>query len=253
MLAQNWNCVCTEAKEDQAKKRHNQVQGKPVGVRQHCLIRMFVASLGLLFHSDNRLWRTVNRFQHAGLLHTTRAQELHGAHPNVSVGPLASRLSFPATGPPDTGRVSEGFQKGSLKGFRRGLWRVLEGVSRGPLQKPFREPSETPSETLPVSGGPVAGNESLEAREPRTGKSPKMLPGALSRVLSEIRVLSGVLPRVAFLLPSTQNNRKATLESTLGSTPESTLISESTLESTLGDFPVLGSLAGQQTRNAHPS
>ena len=27
-----------------------------------------------------------------------------------------SRLSFPATGPPDPGRVSEGFQKGSLKG-----------------------------------------------------------------------------------------------------------------------------------------
>ena len=30
---------------------------------------------------------------------------------------LVSRLSFPATGPPDPGRVSEGFEKGSLKGF----------------------------------------------------------------------------------------------------------------------------------------
>ena len=28
-----------------------------------------------------------------------------------------SRLSFPATGPPDPGRVSEGSLKGSLKGF----------------------------------------------------------------------------------------------------------------------------------------
>ena len=30
---------------------------------------------------------------------------------------LESRLSFPATGPPDPKRVSEGFQKGSLKGL----------------------------------------------------------------------------------------------------------------------------------------
>ena len=37
---------------------------------------------------------------------------------------LRSRHSFPATGPPDPGRVSEGSLKGSLKGFRR----VLEGV-----------------------------------------------------------------------------------------------------------------------------
>ena len=36
---------------------------------------------------------------------------------------LGSRLSFPATEPPDPRRVSEAFQKGSLKGFRR----VLEG------------------------------------------------------------------------------------------------------------------------------
>ena len=33
------------------------------------------------------------------------------------LGTLCSRLSFPATGPPDPRRVSEGFQKG----FRRGL------------------------------------------------------------------------------------------------------------------------------------
>ena len=32
-----------------------------------------------------------------------------------------SRLSFPATGPPDPGRVSEGFQKGSLKGSVKGF------------------------------------------------------------------------------------------------------------------------------------
>ena len=34
---------------------------------------------------------------------------------------LESRLSFPATGPPDPGRVSEGFQKGSLKGSLKGF------------------------------------------------------------------------------------------------------------------------------------
>ena len=45
---------------------------------------------------------------------------------------------------------------------------------------------------------------------------------------------------------------KSTLESTLGSTPESTPISDSTLESTLGAlseiFRVLNSPTGQQTR-----
>ena len=46
---------------------------------------------------------------------------------------LWSRLSFPATGPPDPGRVSEGVSEGSLKGFRRLL--------------------------------PVAGNESLEVMD----------------------------------------------------------------------------------------
>ena len=50
---------------------------------------------------------------------------------------------------------------------------------------------------------------------------------------------------------SVENNRKSTLESTLGSTRESTPISESTPERTLGStfrgFSVLGSLAGRQT------
>ena len=57
---------------------------------------------------------------------------------------LLSRLSFPATGPPDPGRVSEGFPKGSegvservSEGFLKGFRRVLEGVSRGPLLKSF--------------------------------------------------------------------------------------------------------------------
>ena len=36
---------------------------------------------------------------------------------------FVSRLSFPATEPPDPRRVSEGSLKGSLKGFRR----VFEG------------------------------------------------------------------------------------------------------------------------------
>ena len=40
---------------------------------------------------------------------------------SVSLEAVESRLSFPATGPPDPGRVSEGFQKGSPKGFLKGL------------------------------------------------------------------------------------------------------------------------------------
>ena len=79
----------------------------------------------------------------------------------------------------------------------------------------------------------------------RQRKSPKVL----SRVLSEIGVLSGVLPRVLFLLFC----RESTLESALGNTPESTPMSESTLDSTRGalsEISLLGSLAGQQTRNA---
>ena len=51
---------------------------------------------------------------------------------------LDSRLSFPATGPPDPVRVSEGFQKGSLKGSQKGsLKGFLKGFRRGPLLKPF--------------------------------------------------------------------------------------------------------------------
>ena len=42
-----------------------------------------------------------------------------------------SRLSFPATEPPDPRRVSEGFQKGFRRGLRRGLEGVSEGFSKG--------------------------------------------------------------------------------------------------------------------------
>ena len=70
---------------------------------------------------------------------------------------LESRLSFPATGPPDPGNVSEGVSEGVFEGS-------LKGFRRGPLLKPFQNPSETPSETLPGSGGSVAGNESLDIR-----------------------------------------------------------------------------------------
>ena len=74
-----------------------------------------------------------------------------------------SRLSFPATEPPDPRRVSEGVPERSLKG---GFRRVLEGSSAKTLLKPFenpsetpsKTPSETPSETLLGSGGSVAGN-----------------------------------------------------------------------------------------------
>ena len=57
---------------------------------------------------------------------------------------LASRLSFPATDPPDPRRVSEGSLKGSLKGLRK------KGSAEDPsktLRKPFENPSDTPSET----------------------------------------------------------------------------------------------------------
>ena len=66
-----------------------------------------------------------------------------------SLGGRGSRLSFPATEPPDPRRVSEGFNprtpEGFQKGFRRvsegfskGFRRVLEGVSRGPFANPSK-------------------------------------------------------------------------------------------------------------------
>ena len=67
---------------------------------------------------------------------------VHGLHftvytPSKGFATLKSRLSFPATEPPDPTRVSEGFSEGvsegvsegSLKGFRR----VSEGLSQGPF------------------------------------------------------------------------------------------------------------------------
>ena len=59
-------------------------------------------------------------------------------------------------------RTPEGSQKGSLKGLSRVFEGFLKGSSSKTLLKPFRYQSETPSETLPGSGGPVAGSESLE-------------------------------------------------------------------------------------------
>ena len=68
---------------------------------------------------------------------------------------LRSRLSFPAMGPPEPGRVSEAFQKGSLKGLCRVFEGFLKAFRRGPrltpsksLQKPFKNPSETPQRPL---------------------------------------------------------------------------------------------------------
>ena len=61
------------------------------------------------------------------------------------------------------------------------------------------------------------------AREPRTGKSSKVPQSALESALKELRVLFCV-----------EDNRKTTLESSLGSTRNSTPISESTLQSTPG-------------------
>ena len=41
---------------------------------------------------------------------------------------LCLRLSFPATGPPDPGRVSEEVSEGVSEGFLKGFRRLLEGV-----------------------------------------------------------------------------------------------------------------------------
>ena len=65
-----------------------------------------------------------------------------------------------------------------------------------PLQNAFKNPSKTFQEGVEIDdalGFPglknqFQGNESLDAREPRPGKSPKVL----SRLLSEIGVLSRV-------------------------------------------------------------
>ena len=92
-----------------------------------------------------------------------------------------SRLSFPATEPPDPRRAPEGFEKGVSevvsevvsegfsKGFRRGPRMIPSKTPLKPLQnpcktlqRPFQRP---PSQTLLGSGGFVAGNESLEKRE----------------------------------------------------------------------------------------
>ena len=58
-------------------------------------------------------------------------------HDNKILKVQISRLSFPATEPPDPRRVSEGFEKGVSEGvsegFSKGFTRVLEGVSRGPF------------------------------------------------------------------------------------------------------------------------
>ena len=59
------------------------------------------------------------------------------------MGPLSSKLSFPATEPLDSRKVSEGFQRGSEGGLGRvfdGFRRVLEGASRGPFQNPLKAP-----------------------------------------------------------------------------------------------------------------
>ena len=66
-------------------------------------------------------------------------------------GTVGSRLSFPATEPPDARRVSEGFQKGAQKGSLKGSRRVSEGFEKGPeltpsktLRKPFIDPFRDP-------------------------------------------------------------------------------------------------------------
>ena len=48
----------------------------------------------------------------------------------------------------------------------------------------------------PGTSGEVTLSVCRPAREPKTGKPPKVLPRVLSGVLSEIGVLSRVLPRV---------------------------------------------------------
>ena len=112
------------------------------------------------------------------------------------------------------------------------------------LNLAWRYGSQMLPEMREVSLGALGLRFCRPARGPRSGKPPQVLSRLLSRELSEIGVLSDVLPRV--LLRSSQsevNNKKSTLESTLRSTLERTPISESTLESSLGStlgFPSFG-------------
>ena len=86
---------------------------------------------------------------------------------------LASRLSFPARGPPDPGTDFKA--PGSLthhrfwhlleevfEGFLKAFWRGLEGSFGWPLQKPFRGPLQRLFQTLLGSGGSVAGMKVLK-------------------------------------------------------------------------------------------
>ena len=61
-------------------------------------------------------------------------------------------ILFPATEPPDPGRVSEGVSGGVSEGFLKGFRRGQPRTSSKTLLKPFKNPSvtppETPSETL---------------------------------------------------------------------------------------------------------
>ena len=56
---------------------------------------------------------------------------------------LDSRLSFPATGPPDPRRASErvsGVSAGVSEGCLKGFWRVFEGFLEGVLSWPLEDP-----------------------------------------------------------------------------------------------------------------
>ena len=90
-----------------------------------------------------------------------------------------SRLSFPATGPPDPGTdfkaprsLTHHRFRHLLEGLSKGSWRRFEGVWKGPrltpsktfqktFRDPFRDPFWHPSVTLMGSRGSVAGMKVL--------------------------------------------------------------------------------------------
>ena len=63
---------------------------------------------------------TIPRDFMCGIVVSRRCSMVWKLHTFTVTRSMDSRLSFPATGPPDPGRVSEGSVKGSLKGSLKG-------------------------------------------------------------------------------------------------------------------------------------
>ena len=115
---------------------------------------------------------------------------------------LLSRLSFPATGPPNP----EGFQTGSLKGLSRVFEGFLKGSSADPcenpsktLQRPFQRPLQRPllkpfGNLSGVRESCCAGNESLEATTSTHKKITELIPKLFRFGTSSTQITESVSP-----------------------------------------------------------